>query len=108
MDIFRSSGGHIDPSTATIAVGTFLFAATCLSSWLNNRAGRRPVLVVTECVMAASLAAFGAHAYLSTHKPGAAEASAWLPLASLATFIVAFRYLQYIVEIAKYFIRSNL
>ncbi len=65
--------------------------ATCLSSALNNRCGRRPVLIVTECIMSVALVAFGGYSYLQLHKPEAAEAAAWLPLVAMAAFILAFR-----------------
>ncbi len=42
--------------------------------------------------MAVSLAAFGTFSYLDTYKPDAAESLGWLPLTSMAVFIVSFSF----------------
>ncbi len=91
VDIFRDAGAtSIEPSIAAVVVGAVLFASTALSSYVNNHTDRRRVLISTECVMSAALLAFGAYSYLQTYKPDAASSIGWLPLLSLAVFILSF------------------
>ncbi len=91
VDIFKAAGATaIDPSWATAIVGAVQIVAVTFSSLINNRIGRRPVLITTEIILALALAVFGAFSYLQTSKPSLAESLGWLPLASMALFMVAF------------------
>lgn len=84
--IFNNAGASfMSPSTATIVIGAVQLAATAASAMLVDRLGRRALLLVSAAVMAACLSLLGAHV------AGAFPLDlAWLPLAAVALFVVAF------------------
>jgi SP family facilitated glucose transporter-like MFS transporter 8 len=63
--------------------------ATYSSTLLVDKAGRRVLLMFSSTVMAACLAVLGLCFYLQTHGYDVSSIS-WLPLASVAVFIVVF------------------
>lgn len=56
VDIFRGAGTTLAPTTATIAVGLSQVAASATSALLVDKLGRRFLLLLSNVVMAASLA----------------------------------------------------
>ena len=94
VDIFRASGSEINANLSTIIVGVVQVAATVVSGWLVDRAGRRVLLIFSEVVMAVALFVLGTFYYFDNvvYKDGskAMEGWSWLPLTCLIVFIIAF------------------
>lgn len=67
----------------------FQVLATYSSTLLVDKAGRRVLLVLSSTVMAVCLTALGLSFHLQTHGYDVSSIS-WLPLASVALFIVVF------------------
>lgn len=59
VDIFRGAGTSIAPTTATIIVGVMSVIASATSACLVDRLGRRFLLILSDSVMAVSLAVMG-------------------------------------------------
>lgn len=59
VDIFRGAGTSIPPTTATIIVGVVSVIASATSACLVDRLGRRFLLILSDSVMAVSLAVMG-------------------------------------------------
>ncbi|TRY70298.1 hypothetical protein TCAL_02455 [Tigriopus californicus] len=92
VTIFQSAGATVNPNTATIIIGGVQFVATVLSYFTVNRIGRRVTLMVTLTIMAVSLICFGIFFYLHQHHPSASVNLGWLPLLSMAMFIISFSF----------------
>lgn len=88
VDIFRESGSSLSPNTSTIVIGLLLLLASAVSSMLIDRAGRKVLLVASNIIVGACLAALGTYFYL---KSSGADVAAlwWLPVVSLSVYIVA-------------------
>ncbi|XP_048480687.1 facilitated trehalose transporter Tret1 isoform X2 [Plutella xylostella] len=87
VEIFESAGSTLDPMTATILVGVVQLLSNALSTLLVDRAGRRPLLLASAAVMAASMMAMGAAFYFKF------EQESWLgylPVISLVSFMLGF------------------
>ncbi|XP_065348675.1 facilitated trehalose transporter Tret1-2 homolog [Cloeon dipterum] len=92
--IFDSAGGTLSPSVASIVIATVMVAATACSALLVDKAGRRPLLLLSAALMAACLAAL---AVSFSYTPDLTAEDAvrpdwlnWLPVLSVAVYIVAF------------------
>lgn len=59
VDIFRASGSTIDGHVATIIVGALQLASNAAALCWVDRAGRKPLLVVSALVMAVAMALMG-------------------------------------------------
>ena len=94
VDIFRASGKEVDANLSTIIVGAVQVAATVISGWLVDRAGRRVLLIFSEVVMAAALFVLGTFYYFDkvvyTEGSKVMEMWSWVPLTCLLVFIIAF------------------
>lgn len=61
--IFKEAGSSLSPTAAAIIVAAIQAVCTYLSSFLMSRAGRRPLLIASNVVMATCLATLGACFY---------------------------------------------
>ncbi|XP_063230218.1 facilitated trehalose transporter Tret1-like [Bacillus rossius redtenbacheri] len=87
VSIFQDAGTSLSPYTATMLVGALQILGTCLSTALVDRAGRRALLVGSNCCMAACLGCLGGYLYLAR---GAEVARfTWVPVAAVLGFILA-------------------
>ncbi|CAH0581176.1 unnamed protein product [Chrysodeixis includens] len=87
VEIFRKAGSTLDAMTATIIIGAVQLVSNGVSTVLVDRAGRRPLLLVSAAVMCASMAAMGASFYFQLRD------AAWLgylPIISLVVFMLGF------------------
>ncbi|XP_075974385.1 facilitated trehalose transporter Tret1-like [Anticarsia gemmatalis] len=87
VEIFRNAGSTLDAMTATIIVGVVQLVSNGVSTLLVDRAGRRPLLLISAAIMCASMAAMGAAFYFQL------KDSPWLgylPIASLVVFMLGF------------------
>ncbi|CAG9785548.1 unnamed protein product [Diatraea saccharalis] len=87
VEIFESSGSKLNAMTATIVVGLVQLVMNGVSTMLVDRAGRRPLLLISAAIMCVSMASMGAAFYFEF------ENSTWLgylPIGSLVTFMIGF------------------
>ncbi|CAG9772154.1 unnamed protein product [Ceutorhynchus assimilis] len=82
--IFEKSGAALSPGHCSILVGTVQVVATLASTALIDKSGRKILLILSASIMCISLAALG----LYTH--AGVTSYTWVPLVSLALFIIAF------------------
>jgi len=81
--IFESSGGGLlSPEAASIIIALVMVLSTMCATVLVDKAGRRPLLLLSASVMGLCLAALAA-SFATTTPP-------WLPVFSVAVYIVVF------------------
>ncbi|XP_043231471.1 facilitated trehalose transporter Tret1-like [Amphibalanus amphitrite] len=89
VDILDAADSALEPHTASILASAMWIPATLVAALLADRAGRRPLLMVSSGLTAACTAALGAFFYLRDAGHDVSGYS-WLPLAALITFNPAF------------------
>ena len=89
VDIFQEAGGILSPFLATIIVGIAQVVATCISSLLVERTGRRVLLLFSNVTMAVCHLLLAVYFYVK-QMGGDLRAFGWLPLLCVATFIAGF------------------
>ncbi|XP_063822514.1 facilitated trehalose transporter Tret1-like [Ostrinia nubilalis] len=87
VEIFESAGSKLDAMTATILVGLVQLVMNGVSTMLVDRAGRRPLLLVSAAIMCVSMASMGAAFYFEFEKE---QWLGYLPIISLVVFMVGF------------------
>lgn len=89
--VFKASGSSVDPRLCTIIFGLIQFVATSVVTFLIERFGRRPVLLVSCVGMFLSHVALGIY-YLVIHLKGPEirEKLGWLPLVCLVVYMLFF------------------
>ncbi|KZC10962.1 Facilitated trehalose transporter Tret1-2 like protein, partial [Dufourea novaeangliae] len=87
--IFKASGSSMAPEVASILVALVQLVMSGVAALIVDRAGRKPLLMISTGVMSVSLIALG---YYFKQKDGGSDVSSlgWLPLTSLIVFMVAF------------------
>ncbi|XP_050481930.1 facilitated trehalose transporter Tret1-2 homolog isoform X2 [Bombus huntii] len=87
--IFEASGSSMAPELASILVALVQLVMSGVAALIVDRAGRKPLLMISTSIMSVSLIALG---YYFQQKDGGNDVSSlgWLPLASLIVFMVAF------------------
>ncbi|KAG8198778.1 hypothetical protein JTE90_007088 [Oedothorax gibbosus] len=90
VQIFESAGSTMDPLLATILVATVQVIATMISSVLMDRAGRKPLLMISGVCMAVSLIVFGGFDLARTNDASVVKTLGWLPLVCLMSYVSAF------------------
>ncbi|XP_072939214.1 facilitated trehalose transporter Tret1-like isoform X2 [Epargyreus clarus] len=87
VEIFQNAGSTLDAMTATMIVGAVQLLSNGISTMLVDRAGRRPLLLLSAVTMCASMASMGAAFYFEF------ERESWLgylPIISLVVFMLGF------------------
>lgn len=89
VTIFKASGSSMAPEVASIVVAMVQMVMSAVAALIVDRAGRKPLLMISSGVMAISLIALGMY---FKQKDGGNDVSSlgWLPLTSLTLFMVAF------------------
>ncbi|KAM3964301.1 facilitated trehalose transporter Tret1 [Aphomia sociella] len=87
VEIFRSTGSSLDAMTATIVIGLVQLLSNGVSTMLVDRAGRRPLLLLSAAVMCISMGAMGAAFYFEFEKE---SWLGYLPIISLVVFMMGF------------------
>ncbi|KAK7867294.1 hypothetical protein R5R35_002121 [Gryllus longicercus] len=82
--IFANAGSALSPAVAAIVAGVVQVLATASGAALSDRAGRRPLLLLSAAVMALCLGTLGCCYQWPHALPG------WLPLLTVALFLVVF------------------
>ncbi|XP_076636017.1 facilitated trehalose transporter Tret1 [Colletes latitarsis] len=87
--IFEASGSSIPPDVASILVALVQLIMSGVAALIVDRAGRKPLLMISSGLMSFSLIALG---YYFKQKDGGSDVSSlgWLPLTSLIVFMIAF------------------
>ncbi|XP_047740713.1 uncharacterized protein LOC108674318 [Hyalella azteca] len=86
--IFESAEADMSAENSSILVAVVQVVATAVAAALMDRAGRRPLLIGSSVVLAASQASMGIYFYLLSEDK--ASNLSWLPITSLMIFIFAF------------------
>lgn len=92
VDIFKSSKVALDPVLATIIVNFVQVVATVISSILMDRAGRKPLLLISGFLMAVSLYVFGGYDFSKSRDESIVANYGWLPVLCLTIFVTAFAF----------------
>ncbi|KOC68302.1 Facilitated trehalose transporter Tret1 [Habropoda laboriosa] len=89
VTIFQAAGSSMAPEVASIVVSLVQLVMSGVAALIVDRAGRKPLLMLSTSVMSASLIALG---YYFKQKDSGSDVSSlgWLPLVSLIVFMVAF------------------
>ncbi|XP_052754752.1 facilitated trehalose transporter Tret1-like [Galleria mellonella] len=87
VEIFQNAGSTLDAMTATIIIGLVQLLSNGVSVSLVDRAGRRPLLLVSAAVMSVAMAAMGSSFYFEFEKE---TWLGYLPIASLVVFMMGF------------------
>lgn len=93
VDIFAQTGNTwLNEYWSSIIVAIVQVIATIAGTFLVDRAGRRPLLILSELVMGLSFVALGVFFYLKHIDPQhhIPAGLGWLPLVSVLMFIIAF------------------
>ena len=87
--IFKASGSSMAPDVASIVVALVQLVMSGVAALIVDRAGRKPLLMISTGVMSASLIALGY--YFKLQDAGSDVSNlGWLPLTSLIVFMIAF------------------
>ncbi|GIY14315.1 facilitated trehalose transporter Tret1 [Caerostris darwini] len=89
VEIFSAAGSH-NANASTIIIDAVLVLATCVSSGLMDKAGRKVLLVISGVGMAVSLFALGTYDYISESNAQFKSDYGWIPLVSLIIYIATF------------------
>ncbi|XP_060803772.1 facilitated trehalose transporter Tret1 isoform X2 [Amyelois transitella] len=87
VEIFESAGSRLDAMTATIIIGLVQLLSNGVSTMLVDRAGRRPLLLLSAAVMCLSMASMGAAFYFEFEKE---SWIGYMPIVSLMVFMMGF------------------
>ncbi|XP_037789340.1 facilitated trehalose transporter Tret1-like [Penaeus monodon] len=82
--MFRNAGVQLDAFYCTLFVGVARFASTCVSASFLDLVGRKPLLVASTLVCAASEGVAGAFLLLEV------EGATWMPLVSMIVFVIGY------------------
>ncbi|XP_064091106.1 facilitated trehalose transporter Tret1-like [Macrobrachium nipponense] len=85
VDIFNEANTNIDANSATVIVGLVRFISTLVSAVLLDRAGRKPLLIVSAIGSCVGMLSIGAFFYLKG--AGFSTGLGLLPLASLLIYV---------------------
>lgn len=89
VTIFEASGSSMAPEVASIVVAMVQMVMSAVAALIVDRAGRKPLLMISSGAMSVSLIALGL--YFKQKSSGSDVSSlGWLPLTSLTLFMIAF------------------
>lgn len=98
-DIFLRSGSSLDADVSAMVLGAVQLLGGVVASMLVDRAGRRPLLLVSCVGCAASLAAEGCYFYIKDVAGVDVSGLGWLPLTALIAFLVSLKPLVLTVRV---------
>ncbi|GAB6023614.1 Facilitated trehalose transporter Tret1 [Chamberlinius hualienensis] len=84
VSIFEAANSGWDPYIQTAIVGVFGVVANLLSAFAADKAGRRPMLILSACIMLISMS--GLTAFFMVQHFGNTEHIFWLPTISLVMY----------------------
>lgn len=90
VSIFEAAKTTLDSFVETIIVAGTQVAATCFAAVFIDKLGRRFLLLSSTIGMIGSIVTLGAYFWIQNTDPDEAEKIAFLPVASLSIYILAF------------------
>ncbi|XP_058117297.1 facilitated trehalose transporter Tret1-2 homolog [Anopheles ziemanni] len=87
VEIFRSAGSSMDGHLATIIVGTVQVLSNIAALFVVDRAGRKPLLIMSGLIMCLAMASMGAAFHLNAIGN---TCFGYLPIISLIVFMIGF------------------
>lgn len=87
--IFKVAGSSLSPNASSIIVAAIMLFGTCLSLFLVERAGRRPLLLISCAGTCVCNCVIGAFCYLQDLQYEV-SAYSWVPVAALSVFMVVY------------------
>nr|UFI08027.1 sugar transporter 1 [Laodelphax striatellus] len=88
--IFKAAGSSMSPSLQTIIVGLIMVVMTWVATLAIDRAGRRPLLLISASIMAICTAVLGTFFLLLEKTPDFAKSIGSVPIVSLSLFVIVF------------------
>jgi len=88
--IFKDAGSKMDPDLQTIIVGVVAVIFTYISTLVVDRMGRRPLLLLSDFVMAICTFFLGIYFFLKVKTSFDTASISWLPILSVCAFMVVF------------------
>ncbi|KAJ8686223.1 hypothetical protein QAD02_022017 [Eretmocerus hayati] len=89
VGIFKDAHSSVEPNTATILVSLVQFAMSFVATGFVDKAGRRPLLMLSCMAMSCSMITLGLYFKLKESGSNVSQIG-WLPLSSLIAFMIAF------------------
>ncbi|KAL0125276.1 hypothetical protein PUN28_004422 [Cardiocondyla obscurior] len=89
VTIFQAAGSSMAPEISSIIVAIVQMVTTVVAAVIVDRAGRKPLLILSSSVMLISLVALGSYFNLKESESDVSNLG-WLPLTSLTLFMIAF------------------
>ncbi|XP_075222588.1 facilitated trehalose transporter Tret1-like isoform X2 [Lycorma delicatula] len=90
VSIFNASGSSVSEYKATITVGLVQVVATFISTFLTDRTGRKPLLLLSGVLMGISMGLLGVYFYVTENYPEKASDIGLIPIISLIVFMSGF------------------
>ncbi|XP_026277966.1 facilitated trehalose transporter Tret1-2 homolog [Frankliniella occidentalis] len=92
-EIFEDAGSTMSPLNASIVVGAVQVVANVSSAIAVDRIGRRVLLILSESLMAASLASLALYFHLRDDRDiNVSENYGWVPVVALSVFVWVFAF----------------
>ncbi|XP_049779226.1 facilitated trehalose transporter Tret1-like [Schistocerca cancellata] len=89
QSIFDAAGGDVDSRVAPIIVNGAMLIESCVTPFLVDRLGRRPMLIFSSTGMSVALTVLAVYFYLSDTGKNV-EDIGWLPLTALVFYIITY------------------
>ncbi|XP_049957626.1 facilitated trehalose transporter Tret1-like [Schistocerca serialis cubense] len=89
QSIFDAAGGDVDSRVAPIIVNGAMLLESCVTPFLVDRLGRRPLLIFSSTGMSVALTVLAVYFYLGDTGKNV-EDIGWLPLTALVFYIVTY------------------
>ncbi|XP_049809580.1 facilitated trehalose transporter Tret1-like [Schistocerca nitens] len=89
QSIFDAAGGDVDSRVAPIIVNGAMLLESCVTPFLVDRLGRRPLLIFSSTGMSVALTVLAVYFYLSDTGKSVKNIG-WLPLTALVFYIVTY------------------
>ncbi|XP_072757425.1 facilitated trehalose transporter Tret1-like [Anoplolepis gracilipes] len=87
--IFKISGSSLSPNMSSIIVGVILLLGSCLSTSLVERAGRRPLALISCAGMCICHCVIGTFCYLQDLQHDV-SAYGWIPVTALSIYMIVY------------------
>ncbi|KAF7278012.1 hypothetical protein GWI33_008935 [Rhynchophorus ferrugineus] len=90
QEIFKLAGSDVSPKEASIIYFAVMFVMTIVSSVIVDKAGRKPLLIISITGSVLALFIEGTYFYIKDVKNADITAFEWVPVAGLIMFVILF------------------